>query len=232
MNLAIFDIDGTLTATNEVDSEGYLKSVSGLLRDSAISTEWTKYPEVTDQSLFEHLCRERLGRLPTPDEILCAQEALVTYFERVRAVCPNAFGPIPGSREFVRVLEERPDWLLMLATGAWRCSAEFKLRAVGLAHLPIVACDSAPTRAGIVRKAIELSSSSGRRFARIVLVGDAPWDLATARELQLPFVGVASGDRREVLIHEGASHVLTDFTEIDTAIEALETASVPGRSAA
>lgn len=231
MKLAIFDIDGTLTATNDVDSECYLKAVSGLLGDSAISTEWERYPEVTDQSLLEHLCRERLGRLPTPAEIRCAQEALVAYFATVFAVSPDAFAAIRGAPQFVRALEERADWLVVLATGAWECSAQFKLRAVGLGHLPLVACDSAPTRAEIVQKAIELSSRSGRGFGRIVLVGDAPWDLATAQKLQLPFVGVASGDRREVLIQQGASHVLSDFSDIDTAMEALEAACEPAGSA-
>ena len=230
LKLAIFDIDGTLTATNDVDSEGFLDSVSGLLGDAAISTDWKSYPEVTDQSLFEHCCRERLGRIPTPHEIRRAQEALVAYFETVFAVSPDAFAAIRGAPQLVRALEERPDWLLVLATGAWECSAQFKLRAVGLGHLPRVACDSAPTRAEIIQKAIELGSRSGR-FERIVLVGDAPWDLATAQKLHLPFVGVASGERRQVLIQQGASHVLTDFSDIDTAMEALESACEPAGSA-
>jgi phosphoglycolate phosphatase-like HAD superfamily hydrolase len=231
LKLAIFDIDGTLTATNAVDSECYGKAVSGLLGDSAISTEWERYPEVTDQSLLEHLCRERLGRLPTPNEIRCAQEALVAYFATVFAVSADAFAAIQGAPQFVRALGERPDWLVVLATGAWECSAQFKLRAVGLGHLPLVACDTARTRAEIVQKAIELSSRSGRGLGRIVLVGDAPWDLATAEKLHLPFVGVASGDRRKVLIQKGASHVLSDFSDIDTAMEALETAREPAGSA-
>lgn len=91
LKLAIFDIDGTLTATNDVDSEGFLKSVSGLLGDAAISTDWKSYPEVTDQSLLEHLCRERLGRIPTPNEIRRAQEALVAYFATVFAAAMEAF---------------------------------------------------------------------------------------------------------------------------------------------
>lgn len=232
LKLAIFDIDGTLTATNDVDSDGFLKSVSGLLGDAAISTDWQSYPEVTDQSLFEHLCRHRLGRIPTPDEIRCAQEALVAYFATVFAMSPAAFAAIRGAAQFVRALEKRPDWRVVLATGAWECSAKFKLRAVGLGHLPLVACDSAATRAEIVQKGIELSSRSVRGFERIVLIGDAPWDLATARTLHLPFVGVASGDRREVLIQQGASHVLSDFSDNDTAMEALEASREPKGSAA
>jgi phosphoglycolate phosphatase-like HAD superfamily hydrolase len=61
-----------------------------------------------------------------------------------------------------------------------------------------------------------------------VLVGDAGWDVRTARSLALPFVGVASGQDGDNLRTAGASHVIGDFLDVEQVLRCLEQATVPG----
>jgi phosphoglycolate phosphatase-like HAD superfamily hydrolase len=72
--------------------------------------------------------------------------------------------------------------------------------------------------------ALATERSGGVSPARVVLVGDAPWDLEVARKLDLPFVGIARSAQRDALIARGATHVLQDFVPFETAVAALESA--------
>ena len=61
MNLVMFDIDGTLTDTNEVDKQCY---VQALLRDFSrgrSDTDWTQYEDSTDQGCLEEFARRHMG---------------------------------------------------------------------------------------------------------------------------------------------------------------------------
>jgi len=76
--------------------------------------------------------------------------------------------------------------------------------------------------------AIDLvKGDGGRQLKRIVLVGDAEWDVTTARRLSLPFIGIGRGEKRERLLQSGAAHVLTDYLDFDAFAAALESATVP-----
>ena len=232
MRLVIFDVDGTLTATNDIDSKSYETAVAAFLRLPGISSEWSRYPEVTDAAIFEYLCREQLARKPTPDEIRHVQTALVACFQQAFEIQPEMFAPVPGAPEFIRMLQKQAVWAVALATGAWGCSARFKLAAVGLADVPLSTSDSAGARHEIVCKAMDLGciAYGQQSFDRTVLVGDALWDLSTARRLNLPFVGVASGKKGLALEEHGASHVVPDFQDPERVIDALERAHVPMRA--
>lgn len=64
MNLAIFDIDGTLTATNEVDDICFVQALADAHRIAGISTNWAEYRHTTASGIFEQIFEERLGRTP------------------------------------------------------------------------------------------------------------------------------------------------------------------------
>ena len=73
--------------------------------------------------------------------------------------------------------------------------------------IPAAFAEDGPSRESIVRAAIERAKAQYRvrHFERIVSVGDAVWDVRAARRLQLPFVGVGTGQRAVLLREEGAS---------------------------
>lgn len=53
MHALIFDIAGTLTETNPVDTECFVEVVEAGLGVSGIDTDWNQYPDVSDQGIVE-----------------------------------------------------------------------------------------------------------------------------------------------------------------------------------
>ena len=109
---------------------------------------------------------------------------------------------------------------------AWR--EEFSIDC-SCVDVPLVSSDGRSSREEIVRQAIRLAlpERDDAGSPRIVLVGDAPWDVNTARRLSLPFLGIAHGEKRKRLLASGAEHVLADFSDFSTVASALQQAVVP-----
>ena len=206
-SLAVFDIDGTLTDTNAIDGEAFAAAVCAHLGLPSISTNWSRFPRVTDSAIFDTLCRDHLGHGAEAHDVTRVQEQLLAHFARAPR---DAFAPIAGARELLQALRGRDDWTVALATGAWACSARYKLKAAGLDDddWPLASADDALDRATIVRTAI---ARAGGPFDRVVLLGDGAWDRSTARELALPFIPIG-------LRLAGA---LPDFHDLDTVFAAL-----------
>ncbi len=123
-------------------------------------------------------------------------------------------------------LKEESGWAVAIATGCWRRSAQFKIEVAGIPAdgLPAAFADDGPSRESIVRTAIE---RAGRGFQRIVLIGDADWDVRTARQLGLPFIGIGGSRRAERLRFAGAGHTIENFLDQNGFIRALEEAGTP-----
>ena len=69
MNLAIFDIDGTLTNTNNVDEDCFVKAFAEAHSINDIVTDWTAYPHTTDSGITQHIFQEKFGRSPEETEL-------------------------------------------------------------------------------------------------------------------------------------------------------------------
>lgn len=226
MNLAIVDIDGTLTKTTDIDAECYVRVVSAFLGHS-FSADWSAYVNVTDSGIVDELWRKYLGRSPTAAEMAALESAFVSELVQASRQRPGAFAPISGASEFLQ-RSRAAGWQVALATGAWARSAELKLKAAGLPKdLPLASANDSQQRIGIVRRAMQRAVGAKSDHERIVLVGDTAWDLETARQLGLPFVGISSGDRAEQLRASGATHVFPDFSDLQSVFSALSAAGVP-----
>ena len=55
MKVVIFDIDGTLTQTNAVDSECFIRSVREILGVEDFETDWSQYQFVTDSGVAQEI---------------------------------------------------------------------------------------------------------------------------------------------------------------------------------
>lgn len=90
MNLAIFDIDGTLTVSNEIDDACFVEAFRDVLGIQGISTNWLDYEHQTDSGLALEICRKHLARDPRDGEIERLQsrfaELLIAAVEGGRAI--------------------------------------------------------------------------------------------------------------------------------------------------
>jgi len=64
-------------------------------------------------------------------------------------------------------------------------------------------------------------------FERIVSIGDALWDVRTARRLSFAFLGVGCGESAAMLHQAGARHVIEDFADYDQLVRFLNEAQIP-----
>ena len=228
--LAIFDIDGTLTATNSVDDECYLRAVSGSLDLDTADVDWSDAPHITDIGITRWLWNRARGCVPEDREIADLQQRFVGLLHAQLVSAPERFAPIDGATTLFQRLRSQ-GWDIALATGAWGASAAMKLRAAGLVthDIPLACADDAESREDIVRLARDKAErESGVRFHRVVSVGDAPWDVRTARSLGLPFVGIGAGARADRLRAAGATTILPHYAHWPTVENAFHSAAVPG----
>lgn len=230
MNLAIFDIDGTLTNTNSIDARCYTRAVFEEFDIDAAGLDWSRYTFVTDIGITNEMFEERFGRPPSDDEVARLRQRLVASLEEAFASEPGAFAEIAGASAALAWLRKRPDWRIGIATGCWQASARMKLRSARIAAdgIPAAFCEDGHSREEVVQTALARALEANRlsAFERVVSIGDGAWDVATAVRLGLPFVGIcADGGHR--LKERGATHVMRDLTDVATLLRSLEEAQVP-----
>jgi phosphoglycolate phosphatase-like HAD superfamily hydrolase len=223
MKLVVFDIDGTLTRTDEIDEVCYVRAFEEELGWTGISTDWAAYPSCTDAAIALEIFACHGGRPPVGGEIERVRRRFLSLLEAALAEGPDLFTEIPGAGEALQRLRSDSRFRVALATGAWEASARLKLRAAGLEvdGIPLATSDDHPDREEIVRHAIARAEAGNGPFECIVSVGDGVWDVRTARALGIGFVGIGSGERAERLRREGAERVFEDFRDWKEVVECL-----------
>jgi phosphoglycolate phosphatase-like HAD superfamily hydrolase len=135
----------------------------------------------------------------------------------------ECFPAIAGAVELLHELKAA-GLRVAIATGDWRESITFKLRASSIPYedIPIVTSTEHYSRADIIRAAV---AEAGGSLHEAVYVGDGLWDLWACERLGIPFIGV--GHRKERLRKAGALHVLDDLrpTEFWRARDAIHAAT-------
>ena len=232
MNLAIFDIDGTLTKTDHVDDICFVQALADVHGITDVSTDWAGYPHTTDSAIMSYVFQESLNRLPDESELQKFKTRFVALLEDHRAADASLFAEIAGAAFMLRRLNQEPVWRVAIASGGWRVSATLKLRVAGMDvnEFPAAFADDGFSREEILGSAVLKSQEHYGEpgFDRVVSVGDGLWDVRTARNLNFGFLGIGSGDRKEKLLRAGATNVLKDFSDYDKLIGCLNDAEVPG----
>ena len=231
MQLAIFDIDGTLANTNPVDAQCYERAVKEQLGVDLRNARWSDFTFVTDSGISVQVFERYLGRAPATTELLQLQQRFRDLLAQAARDQPESFSEVAGASQALRRLREDPQWTVAIATGSWRACALVKLAAAGLniEGIPAAFADDGLAREDILATAQARARDAYGQggFRRVVSIGDAPWDVQTARRLGLPFIGVQAHHGAVALQSWGASHVLHDFTDIDLLLRYLAEAQVP-----
>jgi phosphoglycolate phosphatase-like HAD superfamily hydrolase len=228
--LAIFDIDGTLMRTTQVDADCFLRAVADEVGALPISTNLQDYTHITDSGITQQIFRDHFGRAPHDQELLRLQQRCVDLLAQSLASRTAASLQVPGAADLFAQLPDA-GWAVAIATGGWRACALLKLEKAGIAidGVPAAFGEDSIARTEIVATALSRSQTAyaRTRFERVVSIGDGVWDVDAARALNLAFVGVRPDGREATLRARGASHVLPDFTDLDRLLRSLHDAQVP-----
>jgi phosphoglycolate phosphatase-like HAD superfamily hydrolase len=223
VDLVVFDVDGTLTATNEADTRCFARAFTEEF-GKPIETSWEAYPHRTDSGIIRHNFVEYFGRAPTAAELERFRTRFILLLEREWRAAPSAFAEVAGAGAALARLRREQRYSVAIATGGWQLSARFKLARAGIevVGIPAAFADDAEAREEIVQTAVARAREHyGSDFARMVLVGDSECDVATAARLRVPFVGVAVDDET-LLRGAGATQVIRNFEDFGLFANALE----------
>ena len=222
MQFILFDIDGTLTDTMDVDTRCFLKAFVDVCGFSDVDPDWSRYRNATDAGIFQEVFESRRGRSPSVSETVEFKNHLVELFRS--AALQNPFAPIRGARELLTRLRERGEYRVGLATGCWSDAARIKMASAGFCYddYPAASADDAPDRETIVQIAARRTAREPvTALNRVIYVGDGVWDVKMSRLLGIPFVGIGAGLQKERLIAAGVSDVLANFSDIDEFLSVL-----------
>ena len=231
VGLAIFDIDGTLTATNDVDTECYAQAVADVLGVTGISLDWGAYKHSTDSAILAEIVETNSNRVPSLRDIRSVRARFIDLIES-RSRQGEGFAPLRGAERVIRALSEC-GWTCAIATGGWGPSARRKLESAGIPvdGVAIASADDAFARTDIIEWAAR-RACAGARATRMprVYVGDGRWDVVAARASGCGFVGIGSGERASQLVAAGARVVLEDFQDQAQFILAMQMACSPAEA--
>jgi phosphoglycolate phosphatase-like HAD superfamily hydrolase len=196
MRAVIFDIDGTLIHSNQLDDEMYLAAVTDVLGKVSLRKSWGLYKNLTGAGTLVEVLAD--NAIPHTEAVI---EAVERAFVGRIANHIERHGPIPelsGARAFVEGLSRRPDCCIAYATAGWRAAAQLKLDASGfpVEGVPLSSCNDHLDKHTIMLHALE---TLGRSFDSVTYYGDGERDKVAAHALGWQFVAV--GEKLNGLRH-------------------------------
>jgi phosphoglycolate phosphatase-like HAD superfamily hydrolase len=213
--LAIFDNDGTICDTQEVEGRCYEQAIQRVLGRSLSTLDWTAYDEPTSSAIVRELLA---GDSEANTKERAIEREFVRLLEQERPRFPGDFIPLPGVVEFITRLKEEAICSVAIATGCFEASARFKLKCCGVAldDFPHATSSDTPRRREIIPLA---ARRAGFPMSAVVYFGDAPWDARVTRILGIPMIGI--GRRIERLKELGVRHTFRDYSDADAMIRVL-----------
>jgi len=205
--MIVFDVDGTLIGGEALDWASFdaaFEEVAGFGLGDAF---FASLEEITAQAIVHRA----LAALPLEERKLKESAVRQGFLRRLQAAHKSdaaSFPPLEGALALLRDLKER-GVPVAIATGDWRETISFKLKAAGIPidGIPMVTSSDFNSRAEIIAGAV---AKAGRPLREAIYFGDGLWDLRACEKLGIPFVGV--GRRREKLQTAGATYFLSDLT--------------------
>jgi len=210
-NLIVFDIDGTLTGSVTKHIKAFKKTLLEM-GVSEIKSNFGTFKHHTDSFISKAIFEANQNKAFSKVEFDVFEKGLTEKLSK------QTVNEIAGAKQLIDKLKNSADFGFCFATGSLRKPAEYKLNTVGIPFedWQLVTSDCIYDREGIVSKAIENASKyyNTPKFERIISVGDGLWDLLTAKNLELEFIGIGLINEK-ILIENGAEVVYEDLTEFE-----------------
>lgn len=188
MNLIVFDIDDTLTKSEYQHQLAYVNAMKHFgIND--INTDWKSYAHHTDSFILKEnyeFNKKDTFSLTFIEEFEEQMASLILKLDPV--------SEIRGASQTVAFFEKHPNYCVAFATGSLLAPAYIKLDQAGINYNPqlVIGSNSNFEREAIVAKAIDTAKIKANisSFENIISVGDGIWDLKTAKNLNLSFIGI------------------------------------------
>ena len=187
MNLIVFDIDDTLTKSEYQHQSAYVDTMRefGI---TEINQNWKAYKHHTDSYILKenfennHAKKFEFSQIPSFEDRMTEQMLSLKKVSEIK-----------GAKHVVDYFFDRDDYAVAFATGSLLKPAFLKLNQTKIKYSKelVVGSNTIYTREEIVKEAIKRAQHVHDidRFHTIIAVGDGLWDLKTARNLGLHFIG-------------------------------------------
>lgn len=209
-NLIVFDIDGTLTDSVRIHQDAFRKALTHI-GVKQFNDAFGSYMHHTDSHIAKVIYENATGNIF--DTTIAGQFESCLY----DLVCSGEIAEIAGAGRMIRDIETLTDFGICYTTGSLLRPARQKLERIGVRYAPaqLVASDQIEEREKIVEQAIAnaMLHYGTDRFERILSFGDGLWDLKTARNLSLEFIGIGDANR-QLLQDHGMTRHYSDFREL------------------
>mgnify|MGYP001791351648 CR=1 FL=1 len=211
-NLIVFDIDDTLTSSEKKHTDSLLFAMDNMGIKN-VDTDWRNYANATDSYIvkknFERVFQKDFSLELLEDFEKVMTDHFVTYPDSKEVL---------GAKKIVDFFEKETNYGVCFATGSLFQPALLKLEQAGIVFSQDVleTSNQIYTREGIVSSAIDKAKKyyNVTDFDHIISFGDGLWDVTTAENLGLHFVGVNKRNvedfkKQNVLYH------IEDWTSFD-----------------
>jgi len=212
MNLIVFDIDGTMTLSEQHHLGAFQDAMNGV-GVMNIDDDWKSYKHITDTHIFKHNYIAQFGHEPDEDTLALLEELLLDSIQEF--VSPLE---MPGAKQIVNTVKAHPNYAFAYATGSLYTPAQYKLDETGIHYHQdiLIGANGFDSREEIVNAAIEAAKKYHRvdHFDKIISAGDGLWDLQTAKNLELLFLGIGAKNM-DAFTDLGAKYCEENWLEID-----------------
>ncbi len=180
----MFDIDGTLVESYELDSECFISAVKEVTGIS-IDSNWSKYQHVTDSGILNEIINS--NKIPNKQEIHNqVKSAFIKKLEQSIQVKP--FHQVAGAASFLSFLKSIDNIEISFSTGGWYESAILKLKSAGIeySHIPFASSNDHISRMEIMKIASDRANMP--ESTPCTYFGDGSWDKKACQQLGFNFV--------------------------------------------
>ncbi len=205
-SLVIFDIDGTVCDTQDVEGRCYAQAFKEVFGVSLDTLDWAAFDEPTSSGIVRSVIGSS-AEIESKEVVF--RDRFVDLLRAEKPKFPGDFSPIAGAVELISQLSADSAVTVAFATGGYDTEAEFKLECCGIdmQQFPHATSSDTPRRRDIIPLA---AKRSGYELSSAVYFGDAPWDVQACERLGIPMIGI--GRRSEELRELGLNLVFRDFS--------------------